>query len=91
MQTFYSISYDSSKAEPFGSPKRLFAAAVSNFPGRNYGVGMGGNRFAFTQHAATAPLREIRVLTAWHDRLASQQGSERRRGRLAAYPDASRS
>lgn len=69
MQTFYSISYDSSKAEPFGSPKRLFAAAVSDFPGRNYGVGMGGNRFVFTQHVTTPPLREIRVLTGWYDHL----------------------
>ena len=73
VQTFYSISYDPSKPEPFGSPKRLFAAALSDFPGRNYGVGMAGNRFIFKQHLATAPLREVRVLTAWHDRLTARE------------------
>jgi eukaryotic-like serine/threonine-protein kinase len=71
VQTFYSITYDPSKPEPFGSPKRLFAAALSDFPGRNYGAGMGGNLFVFKQHVATAPLREVRVLTAWHDRLSA--------------------
>ena len=74
-QTFYSISYDPSKPEPFGSPTRLFSAAVADFPGRNYAVGMGGNRFVFKQHVATAPLREIRVLTAWHDRLTPSRSS----------------
>ena len=69
-QTFYSISYDAAKSEPFGAPKRLFSATVADFPGRNYTVGMGGNRFVFKLHARTAPLREIRVLTGWHDRVA---------------------
>ena len=74
-QTFYSIGYDSSKLEPFGRATRLFSASVADFPGRNYGAGMGGNRFVFKQHVATAPLREIRVLTAWHDRLAPARRS----------------
>jgi hypothetical protein len=74
-QTFYAVSYDPTKPDPFGSPTRLFSAPVADFPGRNYAVGMAGNRFVLKQHVATAPLREIRVVTAWHDRLTLARSS----------------
>jgi hypothetical protein len=70
-QTFYSVSYDSASASPFGSPQKLFTATVADFPGRNYSVGMDGNRFVFKHHVASPPLREVRVMTSWGSRLAS--------------------
>ncbi|MFP5354860.1 MAG: hypothetical protein ACLGIK_06845 [Gemmatimonadota bacterium] len=77
-QTFYAMRYDPTQSSPFGQPQRLFTAAVADFPGRNYAVGRGGERFVFKQHIATAPLREVRVLTAWHDRLRGEQGESAR-------------
>jgi hypothetical protein len=69
VQGFYSVSYDPAKPDPFGPPRPLFRAVVADFPGRNYAVGMAGNRFVFKQHIATPPPREIRVMRNWHQRL----------------------
>ena len=70
VQGFYAVRYDPSKPDqPFGEPRRLFSAEVADFPGRNYAVGMGGNRFVFKQRLALAPLREVRLLSNWHQRL----------------------
>jgi hypothetical protein len=70
-QTFYLVSYDSARASPFGSPRKLFTATVADFPGRNYSVGMNGNRFVFKRHVVSPPLREVRVMTSWSSRLGS--------------------
>ena len=56
---------------PFGEPRRLFSAAVSDFPGRNYAVGQGRNRFVFKQRSPEPPLREVRLFGNWHARLAA--------------------
>jgi hypothetical protein len=73
LQRFYSIGYDPlGHDSPFGEPRLLFTAAVADFPGRNYTVGMGGNRFVFKQHIATSPLREIRVIGDWHRRMQTE-------------------
>jgi hypothetical protein len=73
LQEFYSIGYDPLKPDhPFGEPRLLFTAPVADFPGRNYTVGMGGNRFVFKQHIPTAPLREVRVIGDWHRRLQTE-------------------
>lgn len=77
-QTFYAMRYDPAQATPFGQPQRLFTALVADFPGRTYAVGRGGERFVLKQHIATAPLREVRVLTAWHERLRGETGEEGR-------------
>ncbi|HMN07766.1 MAG TPA: protein kinase [Gemmatimonadaceae bacterium] len=77
-QTFYAMRYDPTQASPFGAPQQLFTAAVADFPGRNFAVGGAGRRFVFKQHIATAPLREVRVLTAWHDRLRDEGGARAR-------------
>jgi hypothetical protein len=69
VQGFYSVSYDPAKADLFGAPQQLFRAIVADFPGRNYAVGMAGNRFVFKQHIATPPPREVRVMLNWHQRL----------------------
>lgn len=70
VQGFYAVRYDPSKPDqPFGEPRRLFSAEVADFPGRNYAVGMGGSRFVFTQRLAMTPLREVRLLSSWHQRL----------------------
>jgi tRNA A-37 threonylcarbamoyl transferase component Bud32/Tol biopolymer transport system component len=74
-ETFYSMSYDPSSTSPFGSPRKLFSATVADFPGRNYTVGMGGNRFVFKRHVASPPLREVRVMTSWSAML--RPGAER--------------
>ena len=72
VQGFYAISYDPANPDqPFGEPRLLFAAPVADFPGRNFTVGMSGNRFVFKQHVSAAPLREIRVMGDWHARLQS--------------------
>jgi eukaryotic-like serine/threonine-protein kinase len=73
-QTFYSFSYDAASATPFGSPQKLFTATVSDFPGPNYAVGMGGNRFVFKEHVPAPPLREVRVMTSWASHLGSGTG-----------------
>jgi eukaryotic-like serine/threonine-protein kinase len=70
-QTFYSVSYDAASEAPFGSPQKLFTATVADFPGRNYSVGMGGNRFVFKNHVRSPPLREVRIITSWAKRLAT--------------------
>jgi serine/threonine-protein kinase len=70
LQTFYSITYDAASSDPFGTPRKLFTTTVADFPGRNYAVGMGGNRFVFKQPVASPPLREVRVLTSWTSHLA---------------------
>ncbi len=70
-QTFYSIGYDPSSPSPFGSPQKLFSAIIADFPGRNYAVGMAGNRFVFKRHVPSPPLREVRVMTAWTSRPGS--------------------
>ncbi|MFN8669088.1 MAG: protein kinase [Gemmatimonadaceae bacterium] len=67
-QTFYSIAYDPESANPFGRPVKLFDAPIADFPGRNYGVGMEGERFVFKQHLRHAPLREVRYVSTWHAR-----------------------
>jgi serine/threonine-protein kinase len=73
LQQFYAIGYNSiARDSPFSEPRPLFTAAVADFPGRNYTVGMGGNRFVFKQHIATSPLREIRVIGDWHRRVQSE-------------------
>ena len=74
LQTFYTVRYDSAGANPFGSPEQLFAAAVADFPGRNYAVGMNGNRFVFKQPVVSRPLKEVRVLTSWTSRLPPGAG-----------------
>jgi tRNA A-37 threonylcarbamoyl transferase component Bud32/Tol biopolymer transport system component len=74
-ETFYSMSYDPSSTSPFGSLQKLFSATVADFPGRNYTVGMGGNRFVFKRHVASPPLREVRVMTSWSAMLSP--GAER--------------
>jgi serine/threonine-protein kinase len=72
-QRFYSIGYDPlGRDSPFTEPRLLFTAAVADFPGRNYTVGMGGNRFVFKQHVTTSPLREIRVIGDWHGRMQTE-------------------
>ena len=74
LQEFYSIGYDPLKHDqPFGEPRLLFTAPVADFPGRNYTVGMGGNRFVFKQHIATLPLREVRLIGDWHRRLQTDE------------------
>jgi serine/threonine-protein kinase len=72
VQGFYAVRYDPARPDsPFGEPRRLFSAAVSDFPGRNYAVGQGGNRFVFKQRSAEPPLREVRLFGNWHARLAA--------------------
>jgi hypothetical protein len=72
VQRFFSVSYDpTNQAQPFGEPRLLFSAEVADFVGRNYSVGMGGNRFVFKQHISSAPLREVRVIGDWHRRVQS--------------------
>ena len=74
LQTFYTVRYNAASANPFGSPQPLFTAAVADFPGRNYAVGMKGNRFVFKQPVVSKPLREVRVLTSWTSRLPAGAG-----------------
>jgi len=72
VQGFYAVRYDPARPDsPFGEPRRLFSAAVSDFPGRNYAVGQGGNRFVFKQRSVEPPLREVRLFGNWHARLAA--------------------
>ena len=74
LQEFYSIPYDpQNRDRPFGEPRRLFSAAVADFPGRDYTVAMGGNRFVFKQHIATLPMREVRLMGDWHRRLQAEE------------------
>ncbi len=74
LQGFYAVRYDPSNPDhPFGEPRLLFIAEVADFPGRNYAVGMGGNRFVFKQRLAAPPLREVRLLSNWHQRLEGGQ------------------
>jgi serine/threonine-protein kinase len=70
LQTFYSMRYDAASSDPFEPARKLFTTTVADFPGRNYAVGMGGNRFVFKQPVASPPLREVRVLTSWTSHLA---------------------
>jgi Tol biopolymer transport system component len=69
VQGFFAANYDASSSDPIGAPRLLFRANVADFPGRNYGVGMGGNRFVFKQQVASPPPREIRMMSNWHQRL----------------------
>ncbi len=72
MQGFWAVRYNPSTPDrPFGEPRLLFTAEVADFPGRNYAVGMAGNRFVFKQRLAAPPLREVRLLGNWHQRLES--------------------
>jgi serine/threonine-protein kinase len=72
VQGFYAVRYDPSNPDrPFGEPRRLFSAAVSDFPGHNYAVGLGGTRFVFKQRLAESPLREVRLFGNWQERLAA--------------------
>jgi hypothetical protein len=72
IQAFYTVSYDPANPDhPFSEPQRLFSAAVSDFPGRNYAVGMNGNRFVFKQRLAERPMREVRLMSNWHARLSA--------------------
>jgi hypothetical protein len=68
-QEFWAVSYTPSAAQPFGEPRFLFRANVADFPGRSYSVGGGGSVFVFKQHIAARPLREVRLLVNWHQRL----------------------
>jgi serine/threonine-protein kinase len=71
VQGFYAVRYDPANPDsPFGEPRWLFSAPVADFPGRNYAVGLGGNRFVFKQRSAEPPLREVRLVGNWHARLA---------------------
>jgi hypothetical protein len=73
LQQFYSIGYNPlERGQPFSEPRLLFTASVADFPGRNYTVAMGGNRFVFKQHISATPLREIRVIGDWHRRLGTE-------------------
>jgi serine/threonine-protein kinase len=70
LQRFYSIGYDPLKRDqPFAEPRLVFETSVADFPGRNYTVAMGGNRFVFKQHIPTSAMREVRVIGDWHRRL----------------------
>ncbi len=60
-------------ATPFGQPTFLFRAPVADVPGRNYGVGLQGQRFVFKQHIAGPPLREIRIVQGWHAALGGRE------------------
>jgi len=71
LQSFWSIAYSPGAANPFGQPTLLFRAPVADFPGRNYGVGLKGQRFVFKQRIAQPPLREIRLIQGWHAALAT--------------------
>jgi eukaryotic-like serine/threonine-protein kinase len=74
LQGFYSISYDpANRDQPFGEPRLLFQTSAADFPGRDYSVAMGGNRFVFKQHIATMPLREVRVVGDWHRRMQAER------------------
>jgi hypothetical protein len=78
VQGFWAIAYDASKPnEPFGEPRELFRAVAADFPGRNYTVAMGGNRFVFKQHLLTPTPREIRVMGDWHQRLQADRSVDR--------------
>jgi len=70
-QTFWSIPYTPGSDSPFGAPRRIFSASVADFPGRNYGVGLKGQRFVFKQHIASQPPREIRLVQNWHAALGA--------------------
>ena len=73
LQGFYSIGYDpANHDQPFAQPRLLFQTPVADFPGRDYTVAMGGNRFVFKQHITTAPLREVRVIGDWHRQLQAE-------------------
>jgi hypothetical protein len=73
MQGFWAISYDASnQSAPFGELRHLFNAVTADFPGRNYAVGMGGNRFVLKQHLRTPPPREMHVISDWHRRLQAE-------------------
>jgi serine/threonine-protein kinase len=69
LQGFWSVSYDPTSKELFGTPRLIFRAQVADFPGRNYSVGQDGKVFVFKQHISSAPPREVRVLTNWHQRI----------------------
>ncbi len=72
VQGFYAVRYDPANADsPFGEPQWLFSAAVADFPGRNYAVALGGNRFVFKQRSTEPPLREVRLLGNWDTRIAT--------------------
>ena len=73
IQSFWAISYQPGAAKPFGEPTYLFEAPVADFPGRNYAVGMKGQRFVFKQRIARPPLREIRLIQGWHTALGDRQ------------------
>jgi Tol biopolymer transport system component len=74
LQRFYSIAYDpTNHDQPFGEPHLLFTAPVADFPGRDYAVAMGGNRFVFKQHIASPPMREVRVIGDWHRRTQTDE------------------
>jgi len=71
VQGFWAIAYDPSRPDnPFAEPSPLFRAVVADFPGRNYSVGMGGNRFVFKQRITVSLPGEVRVITGWHAALA---------------------
>jgi hypothetical protein len=72
-QGFWAVSYDAaSRDHPFGDPRYIFSANVADFPGRNYAVATGGNRFVFKQHLDAPSPREVRIVTEWHQRLAPE-------------------
>lgn len=60
VQGFDAVRYaPPNPGRPFGEPRRFFSAAVSDFPGRNYAVGMGGKRLVLKQRLAEPPAMEI--------------------------------
>src|SRR5207237_2452314 len=75
MQAFWSLPYTPSSTEPFGTPKRLFAAPVADFPGRNYAVDAAARHFVFKQHLAAPSPREIRLIQRWHAVLSARSSS----------------
>ncbi len=72
IQSFWAVSYDASNTgTPFGEPRHLFDVDAADFPGRNYAVAAAGNLFLFKQQLQVPPLREVRIVSNWHQRLTA--------------------
>jgi hypothetical protein len=67
-----SVPYHAGAAEPFGAPVLLFRTQFSDFPGRNYSVGLAGQRFIFKRGVPEQPLHEIRFVQEWQATLGSR-------------------
>ena len=78
-QTFWSLRYVPTAAEPFGTPTLLFAARVADFPGRNYAVDRNARTFVFKQHVTAPSPHEIRLIQQWHAALTARSTSSQTR------------